>query len=359
MDNENRDYPLSEPSQPTHTPPPPPRSTYSPSPACGPTLVKRPGLVRRFCRWFFRSLLIMIFLGSVCANIIFLFSFMTGGLTVSHVYRDGENRFNQIALIDLGGPISMKTASEFRVMLNEAQRDKTVKGIIIVVNSPGGQVVPSDLMARYLKDFKKACPEKRVYTSIQQVSASGAYWATAATDKIFANKNAVVGSIGVIYMNVVVKNALDTIGVEPVVIKSSRSEFKDQGSPFRIPTSQERAKVLKQLDTIHQRFVTVVANGRDLSENEVWTLAKGDVYDGPESIENKLIDKIGTLDDVIDEMETDMSLKNCQVIRYAKQKTLSDLLAGEAHSLNDSLDLKKQAEKLLSEPRIQARWIGY
>ncbi len=278
---------------------------------------------------------------------------------VGQMYRQTANITQQIALIDLSGPITMETAAEFRLKLNKAQKDNKVKGIIIVVNSPGGQVVPSDMMARYIKDFKKACPEKRIYTSIEQLSASGAYWATAATDKIFADTNAMIGSIGVIYMNVVVKNTMDKLGVDPIVIKSSKSAFKDQGSPFRVPTDQERAKITKQLDSIHQRFVTTVANGRDLSEDEVWALATGDIFDGPESIDNKLIDQIGTLDDVIAAMETDWGLEKCQVIRYMNPPKLSDILAGKASSLNDSLDLKKQAEKLLSEPRIQARWMGY
>lgn len=357
MDNENHEYPLSEPTP--HTPPP--RPGYSPAPVYTPSPLRRPGPIRRFFKWIFRSFLILIFVASIAANITFLFSFMTGtgGFTAAQLYRDGKKPYKQIALIDLSGSITMETAARFRLMLNEAREDITVNGVIIVVNSPGGQVVPSDLMARYLKDFKKACPEKRVYTSIEQVGASGAYWATAATDKIFADTNAMVGSIGVIYTSMVVKNTLDKLGVKPIVIKSSKAAFKDQGSPFREPSEQERAKVLKQLDTTHQRFVTVVANGRGLSEEKVWTLATGDIFDGPESLENNLIDQVGTLDDVIAAMETDMGLKNCQVIRYVNQPKLSDILAAKAQSFNNPLDLKKQAENLLSEPRIQAKWMGY
>ena len=109
-----------------------------------------------------------------------------------------------------------------------------------MVNSPGGQVVPSAMINKYICDFK-AESKKKLYVSMQQLGASGAYWAAAAADKIFAQTNSSVGSIGVIYLNLVLEKTLrEKLGIEPIVIKSSRSPYKDRGSFFRMPTDQER-----------------------------------------------------------------------------------------------------------------------
>jgi len=302
--------------------------------------------------WLLRIIFTFIF---ICSLILNAYLLLIISLDIrEEVYRPGEGA-DKIALIDLAGAIDMNTAEQIRTMLQWAKEDPQVKGVIIVVNSPGGAVAPSNMIKKYIDDFQYT--NKKVYVSIQQLGASGAYWAIAGTDKIYAQENSMVGSLGVIYMNFIVEDTLNKLGVTPIVIKSSRAEDKDRNSMFRLPSEQEKAEILTDLDVIHQRFVDVVSSARGLNESQVWEIATGDVYDGQESRDNKLIDKLGFLEDVIDDMSSAVSLQNPQVIRYKQPPSFFGMLV-QATERDDPLDIQKQLEKLTMTDRIQALWLG-
>ncbi|MBN1436650.1 MAG: signal peptide peptidase SppA [Sedimentisphaerales bacterium] len=265
----------------------------------------------------------------------------------------GTNFQQRIALIDLTEMIDMANAMQVHDMLRQAQNDNTVRGVILVVNCPGGQVVPSEMISRYIDDFTKP-----IYTCIEQLGASGAYWVACSTDRIYAQTNSIVGSIGVIYMQFILQEALEeNLGIEPIVITSSRAIYKDRGSPFRQPTEEERQETQTDLDTVHDRFVAAVSQGRDMPESDVWPLANGDVFDGIEALDNGLIDRIGFLEDVIDDMTSDLSLTDPQVIRYVPAATLSDMLqAGfDNHS---SFNIEQIRQTLTESSGIMALWPG-
>jgi len=253
----------------------------------------------------------------------------------------------------------MRSAAIMRDMLKRAEENENVKGIIIVVNSPGGHVAPSDMMNIYIRDFMETS-KKKVYVSIQSVGASGAIWATAPADKIYAQENAVVGSIGVIYMNFVVEGLLkEKLGVEPLIIKSSKAQYKDRGSPFRQPTEDEKLEITNDLNKIHERFVKVVAAGRkDLTEKDVWEIANGEIFDGPEALQFKLIDKVAFLDDCIDDLAEELNLDDPQVIRYVRPLTLMDLLMAKTAAREKSFPLQEEFEQLAKPPHIKALWLG-
>jgi len=303
--------------------------------------------------WLLRIIFTFIF---VCSLILNAYLLLIISLDIrEEVYRPGKGA-NKIALIDLAGAIDMDTAEQMRTTLQWAEEDSLVKGVIIVVNSPGGAVAPSNMIKKYIDDFQIRS-HKKVYASIQQLGASGAYWAIAGADKIFAQENSLVGSLGVIYMNFIVEDTLNKLGVTPVVIKSSRAEDKDRNSMFRLPSEQEKAEILNDLDVIHQRFVDVVSKARGLNESQVWEFATGDIYDGPESREKNLIDSMGFLENVIDDMSSAVSLQNPPVIRYKQAPSLFGMLV-QAAEQDDPLDIHKQLEKLAMTDRIQALWLG-
>jgi len=275
------------------------------------------------------------------------------------IYTHGNN-LQKIALIDLAGTIDMDAAEDMRCMLAKAADDDKIKGVILVANSPGGYVAPSDLMNKYVQDFKEQTG-KPVYVDVQEVCASGGYWIAVAGDRIYAQTSSIVGSIGVISMNFIVENTLrEKLGVEPIVIKSTRSPFKDKNSPFRMPTEEEKMDIIKDLDTVHQRFVEVVSKGRDIPAEQVWSMATGEVFDGPESVENKLIDKVGFLSDAIADMSQELDLKNPTIVRLMNPPTIRDMLTAGSKSFagNGVLDIQSQLEKLVSTSRIQALWLG-
>jgi len=336
------------PKRPVSPNPPQPVPVYmSPSPAAAP---RKPSVFRGIVK----SLFVFMLIGSLILNI-----YLSAFLAMSRqqqIYRAGDDQ-NKIVLIDLQGAINMDTAAEMHQMFRRAEKDATVKGIILVVNSPGGQVAPSNMINQYVRDLKM---NKKVYVAIEQVGASGAYWIAAAADKIYAQTNAVVGSIGVIYMNLVLEKTLkEKLGIEPIVIKSSESQFKDKGSPFRMPSDQERKEITEDLDTVHKRFVKVIAEGRpDLTEDEIWKLASGDVFDGPEAKEKKLIDEVGFLEDVVEGLAQDLNITDPQVVRFIKPPTIREMLTADAAGRDNPLNIQKQLEKWSMSPRIQALYLG-
>ena len=304
----------------------------------------------------FRYLFALIFILSLLMN--FYLGIIVYGGTQQQEYRPGNEK-QRIALIGLQGVIDMRTAAEIRDMLNRAAEDDTIKGVVLVVNSPGGYVAPSDMINKYLRDFMEKT-KKKTYASIQQVGASGAIWSAAPVDKIYAQENSVVGSIGVIYMNFVVEGLLkEKLGVEPLIIKSSKAQYKDRGSPFRQPTEEEKLEITNDLNKIHERFVKVVAAGRkDLAEKDVWEIANGDIYDGLEARQFKLIDRVGFLDDCIDDLAEELKLKKPQVIRYTRPPSLMELLTAKIHLAEKPLPLQKELEDLAKPPHIKALWLG-
>ena len=283
----------------------------------------RSGQGSSFFKKIIRYIFISMFVISVITNF-YLVLLLSGGMT-ERTYRAGDET-QRIALISLGGVIDMQSAEQLRLMLLRAEEDETIKGVVLVINSPGGMVAPSNMMLHYIQEFKENTGLK-VYASIQQLGASGAYWAAMAVDKIYGQTNARIGSIGVIYMNMVVEKALkEKLGINPVIVKSTRSPYKDHNSPFRQPTDEEILDIRKELDTIHARFVEVVRKGRNLDEDAAWALADGGVHDGPASLEKNLIDEIGFLDDVIDDLADSLGIKEPHVVRFVQPPTLREML---------------------------------
>ncbi len=356
MDQYNdQPYPVAPENRPesTRTPPPPtPRAipVYVP-PTQAVTAKRGSSFIVNVVKYLF----VMIFITSLVMNFYLGLFFFKQGF-YEHEYRSGK-KDHRIVLIDLAGSITMETQSQFQQQLRQAEEDETVAAVILVVNSPGGQVAPSDMMNQYVREFQKT--GKKIYVSIQQVGASGAYWATAPADRIYAQPNAMVGSIGVIYINMVLKDALEQkLGINPVVIKSSRAVFKDRGSPFHYPTEEDISEIQKDLDKIHQQFVNIVKEGRHLSEEQVWKLASGEVFDGEEALEKNLVDEVGFLDDVIDALAEEIGLEEPQVVRYYNPPSLKEMVFAESSKLQSSLDFEQQWEKWATTPRIQALWLG-
>jgi protease-4 len=305
--------------------------------------------------WVFRSFLGFVIVMSLLANF-YLGIIVFGGMGTDE-YRSGDEH-EKIALIHLNGAIDMNTAIEMHSHFRRAEEDDDVQAVIMVVNSPGGQVAPSDMINRYIRDYREKT-KKKVYVSIQQVGASGAYWIASAADKIYSQENGMVGSIGVIGTFFVVEQGLrEKLGITPVIIKSTKSPYKDRGSPFHLPTEEEKADIRADIDEIHARFVEVVTQGRDLTKEQVWALADGDVYFGDQAKENKLIDETGYLDDVIDDLARVLKLDDPMVIHYYRPPTLREMIFAGTKAPDHPLDIQKHLEKWAMTPRIQAIWLG-
>lgn len=173
-------------------------------------------------------------------------------------------------------------------MLETIRKDKTVKAVILAIDSPGGTTVGGEAM---FEAVRKLAEEKPVATSVGTLAASAGYMIATASDHIVARRSSIVGSIGVIFQYPQASELLDKIGIEVKEIKSA--PLKAEPSPFN-PTPPEAEVAMRVLiDDSYRWFVDLVTDRRPLSRDEVMKLADGRVFSGDRGVSNKLIDAIG------------------------------------------------------------------
>src|SRR5256714_7128737 len=164
---------------------------------------------------------------------------------------------DKIGVVDLEGVII--DPSTVVQQLKKFGDDDSIKAIILHVNSPGGGVAASEEIYREVKRIRDE-KKKRIVSSIQTVGASGAYYVSSATNKIYADKGSIVGSIGVIAEWENYGNLLHWAKLKDVTMKAG--EFKDTGSPTRDMTPAENDDLQSLIDHMHGQFMQAVADGR-------------------------------------------------------------------------------------------------
>lgn len=169
-----------------------------------------------------------------------------------------------------------------------AEAEEAIEGIIIEINSPGGTPVASERIARRISST-----ELPVVVVVGDIAASGGYLVASAADHIVASPMSDVGSIGVNMSYIEESKKNEEEGLTYVQLTSA--EFKDAGSPDRAITEAERERFQADLNLIHDEFVSLVAKYRNLSSEEVHSLADGSSMPGARALEYKLVDSLGGL----------------------------------------------------------------
>ncbi|MBN2456299.1 MAG: signal peptide peptidase SppA [Sedimentisphaerales bacterium] len=301
---------------------------------------------------------------SVLANIILFLAligmfavFATGqrGIFTEEVIQTGP-KTAKIAVIALEGLIDAEKAEEVYTLLKTARQDKRVKGLIIKINSPGGMISASDEIFNEILKYRSEI-EKPVVAFMQGMATSGGYYVSAACNEIVAEPTTITGSIGVIMGHFVFQELLEEkLGIVPVIFKSGQK--KDWPSPFQQPTEEQKQYIRDKLITpAYERFVQIVADGREqLSADQVRELADGSIYGAEEALDEKLIDKIGYLDDAIETAMSLAQLETAQVIEYRKPFSLSNFLRSSAKSF---LKIDRSTLYELSTPQLMYLWSLY
>lgn len=223
----------------------------------------------------------------------------------------GTNPSQKIRKISLEGVIQGDDNSQFVIdQLKEAADDPTTKGVILAVNSPGGSVYVSEQIAKEIKNIKEK--DIPVYSVMEEMAASGGYYVSAPTDRIYASNETLTGSIGVIMQMYSLEGLFDKYGIKEQNITSGK--MKDAGSPGRNLSAEEKKYFQDLIDSAYKRFVKLVSEGRNMSEEEVKKIADGRVYDGDQALKNGLVDKIGDLDMAIDDMAAENGLTDPVVL---------------------------------------------
>jgi len=171
--------------------------------------------------------------------------------------------------------------------LQEAERNPSVKAILLRVNSGGGSAAASQEIFEEMKKVKKP-----VVVSVGDVCASGAYYIACAADKIVANRSSSIGSIGVILQVANLEELYNKLGIKYTTIKQGK--YKDAGSSDRPLTAEEEKLLQDQTYKVYEQFINDVAASRKLGVEKVKEIATGWVYLGTEALDLGLIDSIGT-----------------------------------------------------------------
>lgn len=220
-------------------------------------------------------------------------SLESGALSLSQKSGEGS-----IGVIEIKGPI-MGSKQTIDLLL-KAQKDKSLKALIIRVNSPGGAVGPSQEIYQEIRridelyDSSEGKEGLPVYSSFGTVAASGGYYVGAAARKIYSNPGTVTGSIGVIMQFMNLSELYKWAKVDQKNIKAGR--YKDIGQPNRSMTEEEEALLDSMIGGVHQQFIQDIVQRREKRiKGNIQEIAQGQIYSGEQAHKLGLVDEMGGL----------------------------------------------------------------
>ena len=180
--------------------------------------------------------------------------------------------------------------------LAEAKDTKSVKAVVLRINSPGGTVGASQEIYDAIMRFKKNT-QKPVIVSIMDIGASGAYWVALAGDYIFSHPGSIVGSLGVITQTLDLTSVPKKYGINVKTYKAG--PHKDLLNPWRKPTKDDEWLINKMLTTVHGQFKGTLIERRKVSTERAQILADGRIYAGEDALAEQLVDELGGIYDAI------------------------------------------------------------
>ena len=239
-----------------------------------------------------------------------------GKENVAILFADGE-------IVD-GNAKTEIAADRFVAEIDKIRKDKTIKSVVLRVNSPGGSVVASEKIRAALKVLME---EKPVVASYANYAASGGYWISSGAQKIYSDATCLTGSIGVFSMIPELSKVTDKVGVNFVSVGSNK--HSDMFSLMRPFDAEEQAYMQAGVEDIYDNFVTLVSEGRSMEKQQVDDIAQGRVWTGSDAIGIGLVDEIGTLSDAVEyaaSLAGYVSKDDYKVVCYPKPLSQMDQL---------------------------------
>lgn len=227
------------------------------------------------------------------------------------------------AVVTLRGVIdadSDASAEKINDSLNAAFKDAATVAVVMRVNSPGGSPVQAGMINDEVRRLRSTYPDKPFYVVVDEVCASGGYYAAASADRIFVDKASIVGSIGVLSEGFGFTGAMQKVGVERRLQTAGRN--KGIGDPFSPVNDEQKAHLQAMLDSIHQQFIKVVRDGRGARLHETPDTFSGLFWTGEQSIALGLADDYGTVESVARDV-----VKAEDVVDYTERQSISERFA--------------------------------
>ncbi|QCT89983.1 signal peptide peptidase SppA [Escherichia sp. E4742] len=207
------------------------------------------------------------------------------------------------------------TAAQIR----DARLDPKVKAIVLRVNSPGGSVTASEVIRSELAAARAA--GKPVVVSMGGMAASGGYWISTPANYIVANPSTLTGSIGIFGVITTVENSLDSIGVHTDGV--STSPLADVSITKSLPPEVQQMMQLS-IENGYKRFITLVADSRNSTPEQIDKIAQGHVWTGQDAKANGLVDSLGDFDDAVAKAAELAKLKQWHLEYYVDEPTFFD-----------------------------------
>jgi protease IV len=240
----------------------------------------------------------------------------------------------------------------FNKLIHQVQDDSSIKGVIVRVNSPGGEVTASDEIWRAMNILSK---KKPLVISMSDDAASGGYYMVMTGDPIVAYSGTITGSIGVVFGKPNLHGLYDKLGIDKELIE--RGRFAAIDSDYESLSPEGRAKLREGIDADYRAFVTKVADSRKRQFNEIEPLAQGRVWLGQQAKKNGLVDELGGLDRAIELVKQKAKIapsERVTLVTYPPKRTLYELLfADKGESLFEASILNA---KLAAVPGLKESW---
>ncbi|MAV61631.1 MAG: signal peptide peptidase SppA [Gammaproteobacteria bacterium] len=250
---------------------------------------------------------------------------------LSTIEEDKNESKNKIAVINIEGTIvtgeaTYNVAGSDTIVKNirKAIKDNSVKALVLRVNSPGGDVWASELITNALNEFKSS--ERPIVTSMGDIAASGGVWVTTLSDEIWAKNETITGSIGVYGIIPTLDGIYEWAGIQVDGVSSTKAGEWDE----RLPMPEYVNEAIQAgIDHTYDKFVSKVAENRDMPYKEILSIAGGRIWSGEKAVQLGLVDKIGDLDNAIESAANFAELDNYKIISYSKEMDPFDIFINE------------------------------
>jgi protease-4 len=216
------------------------------------------------------------------------------------------------------------TSAKLLKILDDVQKDSKVKAVVLRVNSPGGSALESEIMLHKINQVRE---QKPVVISMGNVAASGGYYIACNSDYVFADNFTITGSIGVVGMLPNIEDLSEKMGI--TTDKITRGKYTGLLSFWQRPTSDEIASIKSMIASTYVEFKTRVAEGRNLSLEDVEKIAQGQVWSSSDALSKKLIDEVGSVNDAVLKASTLANMTSYSVQYYPQQKTFMEYFLQE------------------------------
>ena len=234
---------------------------------------------------------------------------LSGKDKIAIIYAQGEIFYGE------GGPNYIGQGIINKAII-KARDDKSVKAIVLRVNSPGGSALTSDIIWRELEIAKK---EKPLVVSLGDVAASGGYYISVGADKIYAEPTTITGSIGVFGAIPNINELAANIGINAEQVGTNKNSV--DYSLFEPMSDEFRAFVKEGIESTYQTFLSKVSDGRNITIARADSLAQGRVWSGAQARELGLVDELGGLEDAIEAAAVLANVDSYSVRKYPKYKS--------------------------------------